>query len=85
MNVVCLEAQGKIQRYGTCLGLASRDKDVREIMLNSSNQMQWIMGLGLIRNSDSECDPKVILLGHVIKLHLLSVGKLPSLSHRFCI
>lgn len=85
MNVVCPEAQSKIQRCGTWLGLASRDKDVREIMLKSSNQMQWVMGLGLIRNSDSECDPRVILLGHVIKLHLLSVGKLPSLSCRFCI
>lgn len=83
MNVVCLEAQGKIQRYGTWLGLASRDKDVREIMLKSSNQVQWVMGLELIRNSNSECDPKVILLGHVIKLHLLSVRKLPSLSCRF--
>ena len=43
------------------------------------------MGLGLTRKNDFEYDPRIILLGHVIKLHLLTVGKLPSLNCRFCI
>lgn len=42
MSVVCLQVQGEVKKYGTWLGLASRDKDVREIRLRSSNQMDGV-------------------------------------------
>lgn len=76
VGTVYSEAQGEAPGWA----LASRGKDVREMTLKSSSQMEWVMCLGCQSRAVRNVVLESVLLGRVIQLHSLTLGKSPTLS-----